>query len=101
MPVFRLGDEAAFDRIAMHVLQLLDPFITSKDVEIVVAGLPERTLRKASGGGDLQGLQGFRQEIVGRFADEQVNMLRHDDVAENFKLVMAAGALEGVEEDVS
>ena len=101
MPVFGLRHEAAFDRVAVHVLQLLDPLVVGEDVEIVVAGLPERTFREASGDGDLQGLQGFRQEIVGRFADEQVNVLRHDDVAEDFESVMAAGTLERVEEDVS
>ena len=101
MPVLRMHHEAAFDRVAVHVLQLLDSLVVRKDVEIVVAGLPERAFREASGDGDLQGLQGFRQGIVGKFADEQVNVLRHDDVAEDFELVMAAGALEGVEKDVS
>lgn len=101
MPVFGFHHEAAFNWIAVHVLQLLDPFVVSEDVEIVVAGLPERTFREASGDRDFQGLQSFRQEIVGRFTDEQVNVLRHDDVAEDFELAMAAGALERVEEDVS
>jgi len=73
-------------------LQLLNPFITSEDIEVVVAGLPKRTFREASGDGDLQGLPGLRQEVVGRFADEQMNVFRHDDVAEDFELVMAAGA---------
>lgn len=100
-PVFGVHHEAAFDRVAVHVLQFLDPLVMSEDVEIVVAGLPERTFREAPGDGNLQGLQGPRQEIVGRFADEQMTVFGHDDVAEDFELVMAAGAFERVEEDVS
>jgi hypothetical protein len=45
--------------------------------------------------------RGFRERIAGRFADEEMNVLRHDDVAEDFELVVAAGAFERVEEDVS
>jgi hypothetical protein len=40
-PVFGLFDEAAFDGVAVDVLEFLDEFGLSKDVEVVVAGLPE------------------------------------------------------------
>jgi len=36
-----------------------------------------------------------------RFADEEMNVLGHDDVAEDFKVVTLAGEFEGVEEGVS
>lgn len=60
MPVFGLRHEAAFHRVAVHVLQLLDPLVMGEDIEVVVACLPERAFREASGDRDLQGLQGFR-----------------------------------------
>ena len=72
-----------------------------EDVEVVVARLPEGTLCETSGDGDLQGLEGFCEGIAGRFAHEQVNVLGHDDVTEEFKLIMSAGTFERVEEDVS
>lgn len=59
MPVFGLRHEAAFDRIAVHVLQLLDPLVVGEDVEVVVAGLPEKAFREASGDGDSSGLEGL------------------------------------------
>jgi len=38
--------------------------------------------------------------VIQRFADEEMDVLRHDDVAEDFELVTLAGEFEGVEEDV-
>ena len=35
-----------------------------------------------------------------RFTEEQMDVLRHDDVAEDFEVVALAGEFEGVEEDV-
>jgi hypothetical protein len=40
-PIFGPLDEAALDRIAMDVLELLDEFGLGEDVEVVVTGLPE------------------------------------------------------------
>ncbi len=37
---------------------------------------------------------------IQRFADEQVNMLRHDNVAEDLEVVALAGEFERVQEDV-
>ena len=35
-----------------------------------------------------------------RFADEQVDVLGHDDVAEDFEVVASPGEFEGVEKDI-
>jgi hypothetical protein len=43
-PIFGSRDEFARDRITVHVLQLFDSLVTGKDVEVVVAGLPEGSL---------------------------------------------------------
>src|SRR6266478_814440 len=40
-PVFGIGHQPSNNRIAMYVAQLLDPFVISPDVEVVVAGKPE------------------------------------------------------------
>lgn len=39
--------------------------------------------------------------MFGRFAEEQVDMLGHDNVAENLELIAFTGEFEGVLEDVS
>ena len=41
-PVFSSGDEAASHWIHVHVLELLDELVVGEDVEVVVAGEPER-----------------------------------------------------------
>jgi hypothetical protein len=38
--------------------------------------------------------------MVERFADEEMDVLGHDDVAQDFEVVALAGEFEGVEEDV-
>jgi len=40
-PVFGSLNEAALDRIAVNVAELLDEFGVCQDVEVVVAALPE------------------------------------------------------------
>ena len=72
----------------------------SEDVEVVVTGLPEGAFREASGDRDFDCLKGFRERIVWRFVNEEMDVLGHDYVAEDFELVMSAGAFERVEEDV-
>lgn len=46
-PVFGGGDESAGDRVAVHVFELFDSFVSGEDVEVVVAGLPEGSLGEA------------------------------------------------------
>jgi hypothetical protein len=56
--------------------------------------VPEGSLGEALGDGELQGLQGFGEWCTGRLADEEMDMLGHNDVAENFKSVTFAGEFE-------
>ena len=72
-----------------------------EDVEVVVAGLPERTFVTPSGDRDFEGLKSFREGFVRRLANEEMHVLRHDDVAQEFELVVVADAFEGVQEDIS
>jgi hypothetical protein len=48
-PVFRLFDESALDRVAMHIAKLLYTFLFVVYVEIVVTRLPERALSLLNG----------------------------------------------------
>jgi hypothetical protein len=54
-PVLRVL-QPAFDRVAVHVAQLLDSFVVYEDIEVKVPSLPEGTLRKPARDGDLQRL---------------------------------------------
>jgi hypothetical protein len=40
-PVLGMNRQSPLDRIQMHVLELLDPFLVAPDVEIMEAELPE------------------------------------------------------------
>lgn len=71
-----------------------------EDFEVVVTGLPEGSLGEPFRDGELQGLQDFREQVFRRFAEEDVDVLRHDDIAEDSELVAAASEFERVEEDV-
>jgi hypothetical protein len=82
--------------------QLLNSFVVGKDIEVVVADLPEGSRSEAFGDGEFEGLDCFRERdlVVQRFADEEMDVLRHDDVAEDFEVVALAGEFEGIEKDV-
>ena len=101
-PVFRGFDKASGDWVAMHVLEFFDSFVVGEDVEVVVAGLPEGFRCEALRDGKFEGLDCFREWdfVVEGFAEEEVDVLGHDDVAEDFEVVTLAGEFEGVEEDV-
>jgi hypothetical protein len=101
-PAFRRFDKTANNRIAMHVLQFFDALDVAEDVEIIVADLPERPLAKTFRNRELEGLDRRREWnlAIQRFADEQVNVLGHDDVAEDLEVVTLAGEFERIEKDV-
>ena len=101
-PVLRPFHEASSDWIAVHVFQLFDSLVVGEDVEVVVAGLPEGFRAETLRDRQLEGLDRLRKRdlVVQRFADEEMDVLGHDDVAEDFEVVASAGEFEGVEEDV-
>lgn len=88
-PVFGFGDEAAGDWVAMHVVELLDVLVVAENVEVVVAGLPEGTFGVTLRNGKFERLEGLEERDVAvvRFADEEVDVLGHDNVAENADVV--------------
>jgi hypothetical protein len=100
-PVFGLFDKAAHDRIAVHVTQLLHVLAVGEDVEIVVAYLPElgSVAFEQLRGFTLEDAEGCREGVELRFGDKQVNVLGHEDVAEDVKLMSSSDAFEGLLKD--
>lgn len=64
-------DEGAGDWVVVHVVEFFDGFAVGKDVEVVVAGLPEGTWGEALGGGEFEGLDGFREGFGGGFGERR------------------------------
>jgi hypothetical protein len=100
-PVLGFLDEAAFDRVAVDVSQLLHVLLVSQDVEVIVPGLPELSsfAFEELGGLGLEDSYGCGQRVELRFGEEQVDVLGHDDVAEEEELVSLADSFEGFFED--
>ena len=86
----------------MHVLQLFDSLVVGEDVEVVVPSLPEGSRCEALGDGEFERLQGLREcgFVIQRFADEEMNVLGHDNVAKDLEVVTLTREFEGVEEGV-
>jgi len=87
----------------MNIAQFFHKLRVIPNIEIVVPFLPEmiRIANQAPRYSLLQRLPRIGQRVPRRFAEQQVNMLRHDDVAVNLKLEAAPHALQGRLEDSS
>ncbi len=83
----RPGDEAAFDWVVVHVVDLLAAFLGRVDIEVVVAGLPEGTLGGLDRDGEFESLKGFGEDRFPGFAYEQMDVFGHDDVAGDDEVV--------------
>ena len=97
-----MSDEFPLQGIHVHILEFLDILLLTPDIEIVEARLPElgqgmigtlETKSELSCGPTwfsaqparhalLQNLHDRRRRSLGRFTDEQVNVLRHDDISD-------------------
>ena len=82
----------------MQVTQFLSPLLVGKDVEVVVARLPEWMviLLQVSGDQLFQHLNRGAEFVGARFAHEQVNVLRHGNVSEDVEAVPATDFLESM-----
>ena len=111
LPVLRVHNEAALDRVVVHIPEFLGPLVGTPDVEVVVANLPEgmvvrpfpyllQRTRKSGAGEQLVGadllehLQSRCQRASLRLADEKMHVLRHDNVSSDEESVPYAGALQ-------
>jgi len=103
-PQFRTRHQASTYRIAMNIAQLLDALSLGPDVEVVVAGLPERsTLNLAQLPRNIlfEHLQCNRKLRPFRFGDQQMNMLWHDHVSRNVEPVPLPCPFQSLLEDVA
>jgi hypothetical protein len=73
-----------------------------KDVEIVIAFLPERSWRETSGDRDFKSLQSLRKRefIIQRLADKKMNMLWHHNITWNLEAVVTASEFERIQESI-
>ena len=83
----------------MHVVRLFEALLSCEDVEVVIAGLPEGLGVGPLGDGELEGLESFGEGFGRGFAEEEVDVLGHEDVAMDFEVVALAGLFEGLLED--
>lgn len=93
-PFLRLLHQAPMDWVAMNVTKLFRRLLRIPDIEIVVARLPEGTLRSSLGNGELEGLNRSIKVDAFGLIDQEVHMLGHDDVSDHNELVSPADCLE-------
>lgn len=101
-PVLRFVYQAALDGIAVHVTQLLGGLLSAPDVEVVVTRLPEAPsfgVLEFARGLLFEDLDGFGERFGARLADEEVDMLRHEDVPGDDELIADADGFEFVLEE--
>lgn len=121
-PVFRMSHQLSLYGIHVHVLKFLDELGLAPDIEIVKAGLPElgqRVVRLGKRKRELMGgwfsarlasepprnalfqdWHGGGRISFGRFADEQMNVIGHDDVTGQRETVAVAHVTENLDEQV-
>jgi hypothetical protein len=99
-PVFRTLDYSGLDGVAVHGAELLDPLGFREDVEVVIAGFPNKFGGAGTGETLLENLNRCRQLLSVGFSYEKMDVVRHEDVPKDVKQVFLAGffedSLEGV-----
>jgi hypothetical protein len=78
----------------MQIAQLLQPLRFGKHVEVMIAVHPEGLAVLLHRHGKFDGLHGSGERSEFRFAQEKMNMLRHDDVTVKDEVVAEAHSFE-------
>jgi len=119
-PLLRFEHQAAYNGIAVHVTQFFDPLFFRKDHEVIEAPLPDVTffqgcapqagsaglgasteaLEKASGEALFEALHYGRRVATLRFAEEQVHVLRHHHVADDYEVVALPDLPQYLEKEI-
>jgi len=82
-PILRVRNKFTVNRIAMHVLELLDRLFMVPDIEVIVATLPESYVTRFLEFSRyllLQHLQDNGELEIAGFADQQMHVFGHDNV---------------------
>ena len=100
-PVFRSLNKAAFNRITVDIAQLLCELGIGEHVEVVVAGMPvpRPVTSELFGCLRLEGAKDAVQLDQLRFIDEQMNVLRHENVAEDVEPMSLSKTFEVFKKD--
>ena len=101
LPVLRPGDEPAGYRVAMNVTQLLGLLCAHAYIEVVIADLPEGFWQGLFRDGGFKGLNRARESSALGLGHEHVDVLRHDDIAEDMKDITPSRFLETPLEEVA
>ena len=96
LPILGSGDEAPYDWVLVHVVQLLHAPRVVVHIEVVIALLPEWALGAAKRDGEFERVDRVSNCALARLADEQMDVLGHDDVSSYNKLQTVAGALKSI-----
>jgi hypothetical protein len=85
----------------MNVAAFLQALPLRKDIEVIIARLPERPLPALHRYRELEGLNRPREQTPARFAHQQVDMFGHDNIRGDKKVVAAAHGFKRTLEDIS
>jgi hypothetical protein len=106
-PVVLAANEAASDRVLVHVVKLFSGFLFGPDIEVVKAALPDLSRQgfvcfpQIFRGALFDDLKDRRWQCHLSFVNQQMEVFRHNDVAENPELILQAGFFEDLQEDVA
>jgi hypothetical protein len=93
-PIFRPLDDSGLDRVAVHVAEFFDPLGFGEDIEVVITRLPDELVRTGSGEALLKDLNRRGQSLLIGFGHQEMDVVRHEDVAEDLEEVFLAGLFE-------
>jgi hypothetical protein len=119
-PVLRVIDQFPFQRIHMHVVKFFDSLLQTPHVEIIETPLPKTRQRIATAckgqiqlrrGSALLATQAARDALLQnlnhrgrcsshRLADEQVNVLGHDNISDQRKSVAVAHLTKNLDKNI-
>ena len=86
--------------VAVDVAEFFDALWVGEDVEVVVAGEPERFFGEFVRDGTLDDGECHAQWFDWGLGYEEVDVFWHDDVADDVKVVAFADGFQGFEEDL-
>jgi hypothetical protein len=120
-PLLRFEHEAPLNRVVVHVAQLFALLVFGEDDEVIEASLPDmsalqrrtpesilprvdagaETTQKLAGKALFESLHDHGWVGALRFGQQEMNVFRHDHVADDHETVAAAGLLEDAEEEIA
>jgi hypothetical protein len=95
-PIFRALAQPTPDGIAVDITQLFNMLLIVANVEVIISRLPEmqRVADQSTLYSLLQRFDCVGQCVSLRFAEKEMNVLGHDDIAINAQLVALSNAFE-------